>query len=566
VNPTPPPSSATALIELAQRLLDEGRHGDVLTICDYLQARGEANLTVAHLSFRALLVTGAIEAALERFDALRTHAQQEGSSVVDINKASNEILLAAATHHQELINAGQLEAALRLSETLVRLFPRVKLFIESALSLSRVVGDQERVLHYGSLRDELLREEHRQLAATARAHHSANRLEDELAARIATWHHPLDQLQPSGLRHDNLFMALCCLFAGPKDEARLEQARAIVRAVPPPLAPANDPLKTDAIGRFDQFYRLLFRVINIDAIYKAPDFSPIRANFSFANSAGTLLTLAQLQEHARAIKARVAFFTAGSELYFNRCAKSYIRSVLRNADVNCLVFVCASGAWDQPDAIARKLGIDDERLIICADDFVDTPGRYRVYNSTDIKPTDEYPISIPINYYPSVGLVNLDLFLHQLGLPVFLSGMDTVLQRGVATLLDEFADCDLVVNNLKGSSNIASKLINSLQLVLPTANAKLFADFMGYHFRRALQEVQQPFAMDQLFLYMATEHLLANGREPKVGHFGEFDINNCMFNNENITSHREFFDKFRFINIFNMGQGDKALLGEDIVS
>lgn len=549
---------------LAGAMLNDGRSQELLTIARYILNNKPDDLPALFFVAKALQVQAESEAALEYMARLVESGQSLTNFPFDLVAEVHNLLVSAVECHGRYIGSGKLQEALQLTENMIRVSPMAKAFVESALQISRALGDKQKESVYTQRIHELNKAEHDQLQDLATRNHEAGRYDEELLNRIALFEHPYDLELHSAWRLQNIHAALGCIFSKPLDAERQQLAKRLIAAVPSP-SDMITPEKSDMLGRFDKFYRLSIDVIDVDAIYGAPVSNVDCTAMLFSDAYGCPLTVEMIRQRIKDQNIQAGFFAAGSKLYFERCANAYVTSILKNCDLNSLVFVCATGAWDTAQNVARFLGIEDDRLIICTDAFEDVPGKYRVFTHADIKEDDAYPITLPINYYPSVGLLYLGDFIGELGIPMFLSGMDTVLQRGVKDLVESFYGADIVVNKSFGT-HLSSTYINSLQLVYPTENAKIFASFLKKYLGMATRNIEQPFAMDQFYLFMAIHHLIANGNNSRIECFGEFDINNCMFSADNIETYREHLKKHRFINIFNMGQGDKALHGSEVMA
>jgi tetratricopeptide (TPR) repeat protein len=558
-------SSAEFCAVVAAMLQDE-KNRDVLTVARYVLACKSDDTPALFFASKASQAMGDIESAMGYMTRLVETGRVPADFPFDLPEEVRNLLVAAVGEHGRYIEAGRYQEALTLTEKMLILSPQAKPFIESALSLCRAMGDSEKEAGYRLQLRELNKAEHEQLQAQANKHHEAGQYDEELPVRIAIFQNPYDLEIHSAWRLQNIHSALGCFFNKPLDLERQQLAKKLISAVPSPYDITQDPDKSDMLGRFDKFYRLSLKAIEIDAIYGSPKKNSDKSSMLFANSAGCSLTVDDIRQKIRDQNVQIGFFTQGSEAYFKVCAKNYVESILKNCKASCLVFFCVAGAWDTAENVAKQLGIDDERLIICVDDYVYIPEEYRVYNTHDIKNDDKYP-PVGSHYYAVVGLLYLFEFLYEFSIPMFLSGMDTILQHDVRDLVEKHHDADVVVNKLNksGSGHLSSDLINSLLLAYPTNNAMLFALFLKTHLGNNVRKKQQAFAIDQLFLNLAVHHVLANGKNPKVQYFDEFDINNCMFNVENVDAYRNYLKKFRFVNIFHAGQGDNALHGDDVM-
>lgn len=555
---------SAAYCTLAATMLQEGKHRDVLTVARYVLARVSDDIPALFFASKAEQAAGDIGKAVACMARLVETGRVPTGFPYNLPEEARSLLVEAIGEHGRHIGAGRFQEALLLTEDMIRIAPQTKQFIESALSLCRALGNREKEADYRLQLHKLNKAEHEQLQELATKSHEAGRYEEELASRLAMFEHPYDLEIHSAWRLQNIHHALGCLFIEPLDAERQQLAKRLIAAVPSP-DDLPDPEKGDMLGRFDKFYRLSIRAIDIDAIYGPPVQSAETPRMRFADSAGHSLTIDDLRQKVVEQNVQVGFFAAGTRPYFERCAKYYIESILKHCDASCLVFVCATCGWDTAENVARSLGIDDQRLIVCTDAFDYQADDYLVYTTNDIKPDDDCPHR-GTHYYACVGLLHLAMFIEDIGIPVFLSGMDTVLQRGVGDLLERFRNADIVVNRSPLGKHMSSTLVNSLQLIYPTANAMIFASFLKDRLGNAVKQVHQHFAMDQLFLFMAMHHLLANGSNPQVAFFDEFDINNCMFNTDNVELYRTHLEKFRFVNIFHGGQADKALSGEQVLN
>jgi hypothetical protein len=290
-----------------------------------------------------------------------------------------------------------------------------------------------------------------------------------------------------------------------------------------------------------------------------PPLSPLpHPALTFVSSNGAPIELAAISKLIQQKKVEAIFLAAASEGYFARYAQSYVSSILRACDCSCLVFVCISGPRHRLAEHVAKFGTHDSRVIYCSDDIDPEREKYSVYMINEADPSP-----IPGPYYASIGLLSLHLLLH-LATPIFVTGIDTVLQGGIRELIERCRDRDVVLNRHDTSVKLQSRLINSLVLVYPTEGAMIFARFLSNYLGSALQKTVQPSFFDQAALLMAKLHLEANCRPPKIGYFDKFDINNVMFNQTNVQGHRDLLSQFRFINIFSGGMGDAALSPKDI--
>ena len=222
---------------------------------------------------------------------------------------------------------------------------------------------------------------------------------------------------------------------------------------------------------------------------------------------------------------QVLFCVAADSVYCRRYAGLYARSVLRNAGLSCRVVVHVIGAGDRLPEIVRSLGIDDPRVVFSGDDFDPAAVRGRVVDA----PTRE-PIEIPIAHYQSARFSVGASLLSAFGVPVFVSDIDTVLQRGVGDLLARTGDSDVVLNENRGVTQIGAAITANLLLLRPTPGGRLFADFLPRYLAAALAEQRIPKWVDQIALAMARHHLTRRMPEARIGYFDTgSDINNVVY-------------------------------------
>ncbi len=223
--------------------------------------------------------------------------------------------------------------------------------------------------------------------------------------------------------------------------------------------------------------------------------------------------------------ARVAFFAAADESYVDLYARWYVRSILKHSDVPCLIVVHVIGGSGRLPAIARSVGIADERLIFTADGFDAAAVTTRCY---DAPPKGQ--IARPVAHFQSVRFQRLGALLANLNRPVFVSDIDLLLQRGVADLLERCAEDDVVLNENEVTTNAGARLTANLVLVNPTANAQTFLGFLRGYLEGKLAGAEVTRWIDQVALTFARHHLWAQGRSPRIGYFDTAsDINNVMY-------------------------------------
>ncbi|MCE9524336.1 MAG: FkbM family methyltransferase, partial [Alphaproteobacteria bacterium] len=247
-----------------------------------------------------------------------------------------------------------------------------------------------------------------------------------------------------------------------------------------------------------------------------------------------------LQAVAKQVGARTVFFAAADQNYVDLYARWYIKSILKYCDVNCLIIVHVIGGADNLGAVARSLGIQDERLIFAGDRFAAGAVTTKCYDTPP-----KGLIALPVAHFQSVRFLRLESLLQTLNLPVFVSDIDLLLQRGVSDLLQRCAGDDVVFNENTQNSNAGSRLTANLLLVNPTANASVFLRYLRSYLERALSGSEVSRWIDQFGLLMARHHVKRHAGSARLGYFDtNTDINNVMY-----KSYQDH--PFRFLSLYH---------------
>lgn len=543
------------LLALAGAAQKAGRNDDALALVGHVLAAEPEHIEAVLLSVKILCAQGAVDEALRRMVRLRD-AGHGARLAVDFR----DVLITASAAVNAQVAAGQLKEALRSLDLFILLCPSYPLFVEHALKVATALGDAETIRKY---RLELVRQgapTAPMLMEMADEAFSRRDFDLEFRARQAAFRHPAAAETGSVWRLQNINHLLSRIFIAPPDPVRLNFARELLAAMPsiPPLPPPVSPEDRPAL--FDRFWRLSMGALDLDATFGPPPAPIAWPKISYARPDGKPLSLDQLAALAKKNGTEVVFLSAASVVYFRRYAKSFVTSMLAASDCECLVIVCISGGKGQLGQLGAELGIDDRRLILAADEMDQDPHGYRI-----ITPSNVDPIPLPLVYYASIGLLCLHELLPALSVPIFNSGIDTVLQRGVRDLIEGRRGADLLLNLNSSTFSMESRITNSLTLTYPTPAGQLFANFMSSYLGGILQKADEPAFFDQMALLMATHHLMANEPSARVEYFGELDTNNLMFRQEHAASHKDFIKKFRFVNIFAGGElSDIAVRPEDI--
>ncbi len=543
------------LLALGAAAQAKGRHDEALALAEHVLQSDPRQAEALLLSVKALVARGTVDEALRRMVMLR-----DDGHIPRFAGELQDLLPAATAAVNAEVAAGRLGEALRLIDLFIALAPNHAPAAQHGLRIATALGNAEAMQKYkidlvrmGAPTVEILQE----LGDAAQGRKDYDL---ELKLRLALHYHPGVAAWNSAYRLQNVNHILSRAFIAPMTDERLVMVREVLGALDqiPPLPPPASP--DDRAAIFDRFYRLSMGSLNLDAVF-GPPLPPIAwPPISYARADGTPLSLAALAEHARQSRTEVAFFTSASVPYFRRYAKVFVASMLGACDCPCLVIVCVSGGKGRLAELAAELAVDDPRLILAHDEMEAEPKGWQIHN-----PTTFDPAPLPLVYFASIGLLTLHSLLPALGVPIFNSGIDTVLQRGVRDLLEERRGADVLLNLNDSTPIMESRITNSLTLTFPTPNGMLFANFLSNYLGTALQRPVQPGFFDQLSLLMAQQHVTRNGTAARVEYFGEFDTNNLMFKQGHAATHRDFIKKFRFVNVFAGGDiSETAVRPEDI--
>ncbi len=262
---------------------------------------------------------------------------------------------------------------------------------------------------------------------------------------------------------------------------------------------------------------------------------------TFMTGDGQVLDAAGLQAHADAQGAQVVFFAAADLRYVELYARLLALSVIKHSDTPFLVVIHVIGGADRlADAVAA-VGIDDPRVVFTGDDFDASSVTTQCYEAPP-----KGLIEIPVAHYQSVRFQRLGALLDLLGRPVFVSDIDLLLQRGVADLLDQWADADLVINENDRNVQAGSRITANLLLARPTAATAILLRWLRAYLDERLSRETVTRWIDQVALNLARHHLALHAPDAKIGTFDTAsDINNVMFN-EYVPGH-----PFRFLSLYH---------------
>lgn len=548
VQPTDEALKRAKLFSLGQALRAEGRLDSAITIFEHLLSFNGTHQVVLLALVKALGAKGQTLEALKLLQSVRDRQANPAALLADIQEQVGP----AAAKFNACLAEGQIEQAAAYADALAALIPSGEPMLAAALSCSQALGRTEAVERYARALLSLDPSHAGARDALANPEPGTSNDDPEMEARVAAALSPEGDLHPLlRLRdiHDAASAILCQpLTAG--SEARLERLLAGGRA----LAIAVDP-GSEWEG-WEKHYRLLLESVDLAQVHApAPEPTP-DADQAFVTAKGDGLDWAGVKAQARRAGAQVVFFAAADAAYVELYARWYALSVLKYCDLPCLVVVHVIGGAGRLKEIAAQVGVTDERLIFAGDGFNETDAVARNYDAPPKGLIDK-----PVAYYQSVRFLRLGALLEALDLPVFVSDIDLLLQRGVVDLLERCAADDVVFNENTGSPSAGSRLTANLMLVRPTASAKTLLRFLRGYLLDRLARPEVTRWIDQMALLLARHHLARHDEAARVGYFDTMsDINNVMY-----TTYQAH--PFRFLSLYHgfdtsSLEGDVRVLGE----
>jgi tetratricopeptide (TPR) repeat protein len=522
-------SSLSEVGVLARSLHAEGRAKDALTLLEHLQGLQPNDGAILRDLVRMLGEQGRPLEAIETLCALKAVTPDVAAILDDIRAQMPAAMERFNTH----VAANEIEQAEKYAAAFAALVPGNVALLNSALSCNLALQRPEQAKSYAAA---ILRLDPAHLAARAAVDAAVpsnvgHCIEDKMKAVLAASDaHPLMRLRDI---HDVISLMLCEALSNER-VVQIERLMAAARALK-----VEVPAGSEYEG-WEKHYRLALQAIDIDAVI-APIARALREPaIELASSAGKRLTWQSVQAHAKRLKVKAVFFSAADRKYVDLYAGWYIKSILKYADVSSLIVVHVIGGAGQLKVVAKALGISDERLILSGDAF-DAAGVTTKCYDTPPKGL----ITIPVAHFQSVRFLRLGALLDKLKLPVFVSDIDLILQRGVKDLLQRARSTDVMFNENRLNTNAGSRLTANLLLVHPTKNAALFLRFLRAALEKALAGAEVSRWIDQFVLLLARHHLVRHGRAPEIGSFDtDSDINNVMY-----TSYQAH--PFRFLSLYH---------------
>jgi FkbM family methyltransferase len=522
-------NSTLALRRLAVSLHTEGRAGDARLLLEHLNAAYPSDTQTLRELAKVLAGEGKILDALAKLAQLKSISEDAETMVDDIRRHMTPAIDRFNAH----IAAGEIAEAEKYAAALAGLAPGSVALLNSALACNVALGRTGEAEKFAAA---ILKLDASHEAALAAVGKSTGDAEAVIEQRVAAVLGNADGAQAL-LRLRDMHDVASAILCRPLTERGIAQVEQLTQAASD-LA-INVEKGSDLEG-WATHYRLAMKALDLPMVLGETPGAFADAAVNFASAAGAPLDWSGVQACAKRLGAKTVFFAAADRKYVDLYARWYIKSILKFADVNCLIVVHVIGGADQLKEVASSLSIADERLVLAGDRFDAGSVTTKCY---DTPPKGLIPV--PVAHFQSVRFLRLGALLRQLKLPVFVSDIDLLLQRGVQDLLQRNAGDDVVINENTGNTNAGSRLTANLMLVNPTENADQFLRFLRGYLERALAGPSVSRWIDQFGLLMARHHFVRHARNPRIGYFDTTsDINNVMY--RSYQNH-----PFRFLSLYH---------------
>lgn len=424
---------------------------------------------------------------------------------------------------------GNIEHAVQYADALAALLPGNIAALNSALSCNVALHRKDRVLWIAT-----------QLVALDPSHKEAQDILSDTDAhrQVPAAHttqntiHPLIQLRDL---YDEASNILCGTLT---DEARGKVGR--LQSIAQDIdVPVQDP----ELAGWEKHYRLAMRAIDMSDFSKPlprPSKDNSQTRITFATASGKALDWHGVQAAAKKQRAKAVFFAAADRTYVDLYGRAYIESILDHSDVSSLIVLHVIGGAKNLPAVAKSIGISSSRLIFAGDNFDADSIRTKCYDAPP-----KGLSALPIAHLQSIRFLRVGALLQRLQLPVFVSDIDLILQRGVKDLTLKYKNHDMVLNENTENTNAGSRFTANLLLLNPTRNTALFLRFLRNYLENSLNGSEVSRWIDQFAILQARHYLLQYRPKARIGYFDvTADINNLMY-----PAYQEH--PFRFLSLYH---------------
>ncbi|MBS7788464.1 hypothetical protein KTR66_00580 [Roseococcus sp. SDR] len=409
----------------------------------------------------------------------------------------------------QAIAAGEIAAAERIASALADLQPDNAAVLEAAVACNRQLGRAARAMAFarallacdpGHVAANLLRLEQAEAEGDAAA---------ELAARAALALAPPGAIHPLRRLHE-AHRAISLHMLHPLDAAGRDAVQGLIaaaRGVEPMLLPEGEA------RHWARHYRHLAEAADPALLGRPAPPLPVT---KLHRAEGPPLTWAGLRREARG--ARLAFVVAADPAYLRLYGRAYLASLLRHAGLPCVILVHVIGGAGKLAELIALMDMPDPRIFYSTDAFA--PGAV----TTQCHDSDG-PRALPVAHFQCTRFAMARRVLEELRLPLLVSDIDSVLQRGVGELLARFGDCDIVLNRNEASSAFGSHITANLLMAFPTEGGRAYLTALQAYLETALAAPHVTRWIDQCGLQACW-----NASDARFGWFDTTaDINNVMY-------------------------------------
>jgi predicted O-linked N-acetylglucosamine transferase (SPINDLY family) len=461
---------------------------------------------------------------LECLDTLLTLKERGGDqdSLLDDIRAAIDPTI---TGFNRSLADGKVDEAARYADALAALLPGNEAALNSALTCNVALGRKQKAAQFAA-----------SLIRIDPGHEAARSVLAELnvtvipSAPTPPVLHPLLQLR-------DLYDQASAILCAPLTDAGVQTVQHLRAQADKLTIPASQD--SDLAG-WEKHYRMALKAIDPSAARGATPPAVKDDKIAFASASGRKLEAKALAAAAKSLRAKAVFFAAADKAYIDLYGRQYVDSILEHSDVSSLIVLHVIGGAKTLPAIAKSLGVSSNRLILSGDTFDAGAVKTKCYDAPP-----KGMSAMPIAHLQSVRFLRVGALLQSLKLPVLVSDIDIILQRGVADLLEQFADHDLVLNENAVSANAGSRYTANLLLLNPTRTTDIFLRFMRAFLEKALAGAEVSRWIDQFALIQARHHLARVAPQANIGYFDVTkDINNLMY-----RSWQE--NPFRFLSLYH---------------
>jgi tetratricopeptide (TPR) repeat protein len=515
--PPVPPSGygdLSATTQAADRLLNEGRYAQALTLYDHLLQHDPGNLVAAINAAQAASQQDDHVDALRRakgFGAISQLGIDPGPYIAHIKARATAAFNASA-------GADNLDHAAAIIDGLIALDPGA--YLSAGLSVAQALGKTELIADYAGRLLQInpanwyahlaTSEIAKQRGDTALWLYHATR-----AILLRPWTAADQALSVSSIAYycvaDILAHPECPEALGYVDELR-HKVSAITQTFP-----------DESDRAFDEFIRVSLDAIDTSILdIPLTEDAPPQPDLTFADAAGEAMTVGQWTQRLQALSPRVIFLASADEIYLQRYGRNYVRSMLERCDVDCAVIMGVVGEAGRLKSLIEAIGVTDPRLFYLVDAF--NPAHAVSCYSTTARRT-----GCATAYYQSFRFLVLDYLLASLQLPFIVTDIDLHLQGSVAGVLEQHTGRDVVLNRNAQSASYGARFTANLALFRPSRTARQFARTLRLCLEQSLRRQHVEQFVDQTAFSLADYGCRRQGLT-SFGDFRENEINNVMLN------------------------------------